>query len=81
MSNQTVTLSNGAYSTSNPGYAGLSVYDIMHDDDVAAQCNLNGGESVRVRSAGSSVFESVDSDYVLELGDTVRFERTAGTKG
>ncbi len=76
-----VNLTSGATNISNANLVGRSVGDICDDEGITSILSLEGNESTQVRHSNSDVFETVDSGYFLVEGDTLRFERSAGTKG
>lgn len=80
MASNVVSLKNGINQTQGDQWAGMTVEDLRNDPVVEQVLHLTGDESVEVSVNGGG-YESVDSDYVVEVGDVVRFGRSAGEKG
>lgn len=62
-------------------FGGQTVGQVRGNSALASLLNLQGNESVEVRTAGSDSWETVDNDFELDDGDSVRFSRQTGTKG
>jgi hypothetical protein len=74
-----VRVTNGVRNTSSAEFVGMTIDGLL--EEVQGYFHLSGEEVANVRNSGSSSFVPVDSDYVLQSGDEVRFVRAAGTKG